>query len=197
MSNTFSLKQIERQAWTRYFEDGLWDIWLGFMYLGGGLRSLTGNLWWYLLIAAGVLLLIGGKRWITVPRLGYIKFSPWRETRQMRLKIIVVAAVLLTAVLVFWGLRGGWAYTGWLFVLLVPALFLLMAYMMDFPRLAFYAILIAGTMILTQLYGDPVGAYAQIVLGLLATLIGLAYLLPFLRHNPLPAGQDTERYDHR
>lgn len=190
MSPPLSLQEVERRAWTRYFQDGLWDMWLGLMFLGGGLRSLTGNLWWSLLVAAGVLLLILGKRWITVPRLGAIKFSPWREARQMWLRIIIVAAVVLTAVLVFWGLSAGWPFVGWLFVLLVPAIFLLMAYLMDFPRLAGYAVLIAAMMAITERYGDPLGAYAQIALGAFALLVGLGYFLRFLRRYPRPTGEE-------
>ena len=186
------LHELERKVWTRYFQDGLWDIWLGLMFLGLGLRSLTDNLWWYLLVGAAILVLILGKHWITLPRLGYIKFSAWRRERQMWLRVIIVAAVLLTAVVVFWGISAGFAYAGWLFVLLVPGVFLLMAYLMDFPRLAFYALLIAGMMVITERYGDPLGAYAALAVGGIALAIGLFYLWRFLRRYPtLDAEQTT------
>jgi len=67
MSEMIDLHHVERRAWRLYFQDGLWDIFLGLLFLGTGLRALTGNLWFYLLVLAGVLALILGKRWITLP----------------------------------------------------------------------------------------------------------------------------------
>ena len=82
MSQMINLQDVERRAWTLYFQDGLWDIFFGLLFLGGGLRALTGNLWYYLLVAAGVLVLILGKRWITLPRLGQINTA--RSARRAR-----------------------------------------------------------------------------------------------------------------
>ena len=181
MTNMIDLHDVERRAWTLYFQDGLWDIFLGLLFLGGGLRSLTGNLWFYLLIAAGVLALILGKRWLTLPRLGQINFSPQRRARQNVLRVAILAVVLLTAALALWTALPA----GWIFVVLVPGIFLLMAYMMDFKRLYFYAILIAGFVVITEVYGDPLAAWAQIVAGLVPLSVGLVLLVQFLRRYPV------------
>ena len=50
MSEMIDLHHVERRAWRLYFQDGLWDIFLGLLFLGTGLRALTGNLWFYLLV---------------------------------------------------------------------------------------------------------------------------------------------------
>jgi hypothetical protein len=181
MTDMPNLQVVERRAWTLYFQDGLWDIFLGLLFLGGGLRSLTGNRWFYLLIAAGVLALILGKRWITVPRLGQINFSPQRKARQNVLRVAIFAVVLLTAALALWTALPA----GWIFVVLVPGIFLLMAYMMDFKRLYFYSVLIAAFMVITEVYGDPLAAWAQIVAGLVPLTVGLVLLVRFLRHYPV------------
>ena len=61
-----------------------------------GLRTLTDSLWSYLLVAAGLLLFIYGRKMITLPRLGEIKFGPKRKTRRLTLLILIMVAVALT-----------------------------------------------------------------------------------------------------
>lgn len=182
------LRDVERRAWTLYFEDGLWDIFFGLLFLGGGLRSLTGNLWFYLLIGAGVLILILGKRWITLPRLGQINYSTQRKVRTNVVRLVVLAVMILTVVVYFMGINGAETSDipiGWVFVFMVPGVFLLMAYMMDFTRLYGYGLLVAGFMIVTELYGDPAAAWAQIAAGLVPSLIGVVLLARFLRRYPV------------
>ena len=36
MSQMMNLKDAERKAWTIHYEDGLWDIFFGLLFLGGG-----------------------------------------------------------------------------------------------------------------------------------------------------------------
>ena len=188
MSQMISLQDVERRAWTLYFQDGLWDIFFGLLFLGGGLRALTDNLWFYLLVAAGVLVIILGKRWITLPRLGQIDYSPQRKARQNVVRYVVLAVMIFTAVVYFMGIRGAEPSDipiGWVFVIIVPGVFLLMAYMMDFQRLYGYAVLVAGFMVITELYGDPAAAWAQIVAGLVPLSVGIVLLVRFLRRYPV------------
>lgn len=187
MSRMIDLKGAERRAWTFYFQDGLWDIFLGLMFVGAGLRTLTDNLWFYLLVAAGVLTLILGKRWITLPRLGAITFSPQRKARLAVIRVAALIALIFTAVIFIMVVSGADLSAlpiGWFFVFLVPAVFLLMAYMMDFKRLYGYTLLIAAFMVITEIYGDPLAAWAQIIAGLVPLLTGLGLLVRFLRRYP-------------
>jgi hypothetical protein len=50
MSEKTNLKEIEKKAWASYFEDGLWDIFMDLLMLGMGLRTLTDNVWYTLVI---------------------------------------------------------------------------------------------------------------------------------------------------
>lgn len=187
MSHQIDLQAVERRAWTLYFQDGLWDIFLGLLFLGGGLRSLADHRWFYLLIAAGVLLFILGKRWITAPRLGQIQFSKQRRARQDVVRLVALAVMLFTAavfVLAVTGQELSAIPVGWIFVILVPGLFLLMAYMLDFTRLYGYTILIAIYVVMTELVGDPAAAWAQIVAGLVPLAVGIVLLVRFLRRYP-------------
>ena len=80
------LKKIESKVWTSYFKDGLWDIFFGLMLLTMGLRTLTDNVLFTFGMLAAVLVHILGKRWITVPRLGVVRFS---ETRRKKRSFLI------------------------------------------------------------------------------------------------------------
>jgi hypothetical protein len=182
------LKAVERRAWTLTFQDGLWDIFFGLLFLGGGLRSLTDNLWFYLLVAAGVLILILGKRWITLPRLGQINFSPERKARQNVVRVVALVVLLFTAVIFVLAVSGAdlsGVPVGWIFVILVPVVFLLMAYKLDMKRLYGYTILVAIFMIATELLDNPAAAWAQIFAGLIPLAVGTVLLVRFLRRYPV------------
>ena len=199
MSEMINLQDVERRAWTLYFQDGLWDIFFGLLFLGTGLRNLTDNLWFYLLVLAGVLAIILGKRWITLPRLGQINYSPQRKARQNVVRYVVLAVMIFTAVVYFMGITGAETSEipiGWVFVVLVPGVFLLMAYMLDFKRLYGYAVLVAGFMVITELYGDPAAAWAQIVAGLVPLTVGIVLLVRFLRCYPVVDEEMLARGGH-
>jgi hypothetical protein len=188
MSEMLDLREVERRAWTLYFQDGLWDIFFGLMFLGGGLRALTGSRWFYLLVAAGILVFILGKRWITLPRLGQINYGPGRRARLNAIRLVGFAAVVYTAVVLAMILSGAdlsGIPVGWIFVILVPGVFLLMAYLLDFTRLYGYALLAAAFTVISELYGDPAAAWAQIVAGLVPLVVGIVLLVRFLRAFPV------------
>ena len=188
MSQMLDLRDVERRAWTLYFQDGLWDIFFGLLFLGGGLRALTDNLWFYLLVAAGILVFILGKRWITLPRLGQINYGPQRKTRLNVVRLVGFAAMVYTAVVLAMILSGAdlnGVPVGWIFVFLVPGVFLLMAYLMNFTRLYGYALLAAVFVVISELYGEPAAAWAQIVAGLVPLAVGIVLLVRFLRRYPV------------
>jgi hypothetical protein len=187
MSEMIDLRDVERRAWTLYFQDGLWDIFFGLLFLGGGLRALTDNLWFYLLVFAGILIFILGKRWITLPRLGQIHFSAGRKARTAVVRVVALGAMIVTAVifvLIVTGSDLSGLPLNWLFVIMVPGVFLLMAYMMDFTRLYGYAILVTVFTVLGEFVGDPAAAWAQIIAGMVPLAVGIFLLIRFLRTYP-------------
>ena len=188
MSEMIDLRDVERRAWTLYYQDGLWDIFFGLLFLGGGLRSLTDNFWFYLLVAAGILVFILGKHWITLPRLGQIQFSAQRKARTKVVRIVALGAMIVTAVifiLIVTGSDLSGLPLNWLFVIMVPSVFLLMATMMDFTRLYGYAVLVAVFTVLGEFVGNPAAAWAQIIAGLVPLAVGIVLLARFLRRYPI------------
>jgi hypothetical protein len=187
MSEMIDLRDVERRAWTLYFQDGLWDIFFGLLFLGGGLRALTGNRWFYLLVLAGILVFILGKRLITLPRLGHIDFSPQRKARIKVVRVVALGVMIVTAVifvLILMGVDLSSLPVSWIFVFMVPGIFLLMAYMMDFTRLYGYTLLVAVFTLLGEFVGDPAAAWAQIIAGMVPLAVGIFLLIRFLRTYP-------------
>jgi hypothetical protein len=81
MENKLNLKELERKAWPSFFDDGLWDIYLGVLL---GLMGISGLLDRTSLTEdAGMTIYIGllvitmlafwaAKRFETVPRIGLV-----------------------------------------------------------------------------------------------------------------------------
>ena len=103
MSDQFDLKSIERRAFRSTFEDGLWDMYLGlvmaamavFMY-----RPASGYSPLNIILAVLVTILAynlyrAGKRYITLPRMGQVRFGPIRKRRKAVLAFVLGGLILL------------------------------------------------------------------------------------------------------
>ncbi len=105
MSLVLNLKEIERKAWISVFSDGLYDLWLGWLLLQmGGVYMLsklnTSDLMLTLInlgtYGLSLVLLRLGKRYITLPRMGRVKFSPRRRSRVKLVTVITFVIVGVT-----------------------------------------------------------------------------------------------------
>jgi hypothetical protein len=187
---------LEGRAWRSVFQDGLWDIALGVMFLGVGLSTTLGlgRGWTYVEYAAAVVLSVAlirvGKRRITIPRLGWVKFGPRAERRRLAAFFVPTVGVAVTLALIpLTGImhpRPGWAP-------LVPALAVgviawavlsLVAAAWGFPRLYLHALILGASFFGIELLGTgwPMLAGSVIVLA-----IGVRYLVRFLRLYPKPS----------
>jgi len=190
MAERISLKEVERRAWTSYFEDGLWDIFLGAILLIGGIRSVTDYVWYTLLILPLILVLPLGKRLITTPRLGHVKFGPSREAKQEKAMVALIISVLAIFALLLLG-NSGLALPPKMLIspmmaVWIAVIFGALAYYLDFWRLFAYGLLFAISEVLWGLFGGYIGAMAQTIFGIGVLLIGLFVLARFLRKYPQP-----------
>jgi hypothetical protein len=189
------LEQLERKAWTSYFEDGLWDIFFGLMMLTMGVRALTDNVWFTSMMIAGVLVPSVGKRLVTIPRIGRVKFGPARKARHGKVRAVVAISVLGTLVSLLLGLWTGLYPSGavgaFVLAIWVPLVFGLMAYYMDFGRLYAYGLLFAASAVLWELLGSPAGPIAFSVSGSAALLVGLVLLTRFVGKYPKAAPEES------
>jgi MFS family permease len=212
MAQEISLRQIERKAWTSYFDDGLFDILLGFVLLLPAVSDLfldvlPSRLWEYgiyaILVGLACLAFWGGKRYITVPRLGRVEFGSWRRARRRKTAVIlaiqIIAGMIVMGVLVV--TLGRPSLAGPTFArraLLSAAVGLwvmvgvgLVSYFMDFTRgyliAVFYAVGFGGA----ELLGNAM----MFVLAAAVTIaMGLVVFVRFLREYPVPEeGPSSER----
>ncbi len=109
MNDAMDLKTLEKSAWKSFHKDGLWDIYLGLIlwalaiFLGSGMEVIENDAWrlfaYTLLIGGAFLVFWAGKRYITIPRLGLVKFGPARKRRKLHLALILGGFTLVTLIL--------------------------------------------------------------------------------------------------
>jgi hypothetical protein len=210
MPGMLNLKEIERRAWRSFFVDGLWDIYLGLLLTVMGVNAWLSDLGvpegrtlliYAALVIAAMGLLWAGKKYITVPRIGRVKFGPKRRAKIRIVRLILVGSVVLGLALFAFTLAGGF---GWLaraeldsevfvavlWVVNVLVVFGLGAYFLDYGRLVaigvMFAVAVPADVLIHRLWGADVSPLAFGVPGLLVIAMGLVILARFLRNYPLP-----------
>jgi len=204
MKEPIDLKKLEQKAWTSYYQDGLWDIYLGLLLFILALTStllegLLGDLLKYVvylvLIASAWGLFQAGRRLITIPRLGMAKFSSQRRKKKKRLSLVLGAFVLVNVLLIFftvaanrypatWGrlMPGGLAV--WIFIgVFVGSAIASIAYFNDFTRGYYIAVVYGLTFSMVEVLNNPLVFWAG---GPLVLVPGLVLFARFLRQHPLP-----------
>jgi len=191
VTTPIDLKKIERKAWMSYFHDGFWDIFIGLLMLGMGFNILFDETVWYIVILwLAVLVLIVGRRLITIPRVGRVKFGPARKVKQRKVMAVGAISLLVGLVLSFIPLsvvdppQTVVAAIAWFWIMLI---FGLVAYFMDFKRLYAYGLLFAIAMALVIALDDLIPTIVFLISGGVALLIGLVVLIRFIRKYPRTA----------
>lgn len=210
MSQEIDLKQIERKAFRSTHQDGLWDIFFGLVVIFMAInlyRPESGYSPWNIiifLVGYGVANLIfwSGKIFITLPRMGQVKFGPIRKQRGLHLAIALGVVVLINIGLVILTALG-WAdpeqaaslntfllERGWMDIavaligsMLVGVSMILIAYFNDFTRGFYIAVMASLAVFLMIWLNQPV---FPIILGGLILLPGVVLFIRFLSKYPLP-----------
>ena len=196
MTQNINLKDIEKKVYISYHQDGILDISLGLLILLFGIAMYT-----HLIAFVGLIpILVMGvgylaKKFVTIPRMGYVNFSNARKAKERR----KMSFWLVLGIAVFGAVLIGLAKRN-----ILPGLdsvlqaYPLLALAVIFSSLIFAAALMSGT--------DHLYAYAALVLivlvlcqslyapeplrvifvGALILLCGLLIFIRFLRECPLP-----------
>jgi hypothetical protein len=210
MSQSLDLKALERKAFRSTFQDGLWDLYFGCLLLVNTfIFTFQENeqMPWlkltlaFVLLAGSAALFWLGKKYITTPRLGQVKFGPERRKKGLTLGMILGGFVLFTLALVLITAGAGRspAVDAWLPEVRTPSLLLasflglflgsviaVIAFFNDFPRGYYIAVVTSLGFFLTYLLDTPV------YLGISALLVivpGLVLFVRFLRDHPLPPAE--------
>jgi hypothetical protein len=205
MAQDISLKQMERKAFTSAYQDGLWDIFIGFVLLTWALAPLVtprlGDFWSSAVLFSTwpfVFLVIWlVRRHVVTPRVGAVRFGSWRTGRMMRFNLVMLVLLSLSAVLGAVLALNSTALPDWLqvvpFSLVVLVIFGVTAYFLDFGRLYLYGLLFALSPLvgrwLRLRWGVAHNGY-PLTFGCsaaIAVVIGLYMFARLLREHPLPA----------
>lgn len=204
MSESISLKAVESRAFRAAVHDGLWDVFLGCFALQFGLAPLLsrslGDFWssavflpaWGLLYIAIRLI----RKHILAPRVGVMKFGAARKTILVRVNLVVLVILLVSAGLGTISAFYVDAMPGWLTSALLGLIFLTCcgvgAHVLEFPHLYLYGAMLAlsplvGEWLWTNLgvphHGWPVTFG---ITGVVIITTGLVRFFRILRENPIP-----------
>ncbi len=207
MSQTINLKELERKAWTSYFQDGLWDIYLGLLLLAMAVSALLSDVGFSeslgMTIFIGlevlaVLVLWVGKKLITVPRMGRVKFGPKRKAKLSWVRVVLFISVLVGAGVFVAGLavrsnRPEWLNGTFVFpaawMVNAMVVFSLGAYFLDFNRLyligVMYALAVPLDIVFRQFTDIDLSFIAFGAPAMVILIIGLVVFARFLRDYPL------------
>jgi len=211
MSQNVNLKELERKAWRSFYQDGLWDIFWGLMLLAMAISALLSDIGasepvqlgiMIALEALGILVLFVGKRRITVPRIGRVRFGPKRKRRLSKVRVVLAVSVLVGAALFVAGpVLTGKLSRSMTFEFILPAgwvvnclvVFSLMAYFLDFSRLyligVLYALAVPLDVVQRELSSIDLTFVAFGFPAAVILLMGAVVFVRFLRKCPLSAGE--------
>ena len=210
MEQQIDLRLLERKVWTSFFEDGLWDIYLGALLMAMGIGALISDtgishtatmIIYVLLVGTAFLFLLLGKRYITRPRIGHVNFGPKGKARKRKTRIVFAISVLVglaAFVIALLSARGSLPRSLSMGVLL-PAIwvgnmiivFSLAAYFLRFYRLyligVMFAIAVPLDIVLTALTHQDLTFVAFGIPAMIILIMGGVVLVRFLRKYSIPS----------
>jgi len=203
MAEHIDIKAMEKKAWISTLQDGLWDIYfgllimgMGFSWLGGffGLPETVDVLVTIFGWDTGVILVFFlGKKFITQPRMGFVKFGQIRKKRNKLLGLFIGLMVAFTLITFIFTLIGMFQLQlpGFMVMLLIGLLFItlpfsIIAYFLQLKRLYLYAILGGFGLFISELLVPIIGApYHDIItfggIGFVITITGIIIFIKFLK----------------
>lgn len=188
MEDPLDLDKLESSAFRAYFEDGMFDMFFGLMFILGAFRSMTDSPIFSLSILVAVLVPVLGKRAITYPRLGQVKFREHREKGLFRVMWVTVVLVLVSAAI--FGLNSatdfleGRLVGDLVFGIMFIGITAVLGQYFEYPVLVVHGVIFAVIALTNGLAGSDVGAVVGLVGGSISIIIGLVNLTTFLRKYP-------------
>jgi len=202
-----SLKDLEKSMYRVSIQDGIIDIQIGLMLLMFVLpiylSDRLGDFWSSMIFLPLWILILYGfrafRKRIIQPRVGQIQYGTYRKKRLKRLNIIILVFNLFALLLGVLSFIQFNEVSGWIvsarFSIIILLGFSLAGYMLDFPRLYIYGIMISAAPVvgeyLYQIHGFSHHGF-PITFGFLSAVLvvtGLIILVRLLKKYP---AQDEE-----
>ena len=201
MNEKIDLKKVEKQTYQFTFTDGIYDIAYGslifFIAIAPILREILYPSYIIFLILPPSLIIILGKIFITVPRIGIVKFNQNRTKSRNKIGLLIAILLPITVIMVvltFLGLYN--IKVGGHIVPIGAGLFVIIllstiAYVSDYPHFYLYGVSLGlGQPLATlikPIFGEPL--HYLISFGISGTLIliyGIITLIKFIKKYPIP-----------
>ncbi len=148
-----------------------------------------GWIFWFVAVSAYA----AAKRILTIPRIGFVKFSPHRAKAMQTIALIVFSLFALLGVVAFMQTEGGGTPL-WLLIAIenymlvigvsVATSFCALGYTFRIKRMYAYALMTLIMFVTGHFLSYPLHYYLTL-LGTLILLFGLAMLIRFIRRYPL------------
>ena len=206
ITQEIDLDKLEMKAWRVNFEDGIFEIYLGFLIIFLGSFTFVSDLVplaVYYTVIMGITM-IGGfifmlaKKYISKPRIGKIKYGKKRKRRKITIVLVNVAYIIMLFIMLFVinsNMVNIDLIPDYLYILLIALLFItlplcIIAYLIQYPRFYFTAVLF-GTGIFLSEFLIPYITYplsnvvSFSIVGGIVVILGLYYLMKFIKKYPL------------
>jgi hypothetical protein len=194
------LKRIEKKAWTSFYRDGMWELALGLAMMIIWLDMITQDRLVWLMPAALIVVPLSIyliKRFVVIPRIGYVKFGDERRARNYKAVAVLVVSVLIGIAMAF--AAGGmipdfqtWLGENWIpifFLFKALIIFCLLAWLMDYPPLYYSGTVFALALGLGSLFHTH---FIFLAAWLLILVPGIYMFIRFLMKYPL-SGEEAVR----
>ena len=205
-----NLTDIEKKAYRSTFQDGIWDLFLGSTLLTFAVLALLSNrgmpesrqmIVLIVLQGAAVAFFIAGKKYVTVPRMGFVKFGRQRKGKIRKSHLVLLGSAVVGAVAflvasqVIHGTQAGQPrpidFMPLVWAVNAIAVFGLLAHYLDCPRLYGYGVLFALPFpvdrAIRTFAGVDLSPVAFAVPAIVILAIGAVLLVSFLHRYPRPA----------
>ncbi len=194
MDTSSDIRKFEKKVYMSYNRDGIWDLLLGIWFLSTGILFAYEMVFMMGITAAIFIPVLPQiKKAVTVPRLGYVKFSPERQDqinlgRKKMVYMNLIAVLLgLFAFAAFMGegdLRDTFRDLGLIpFGIVLSALIGAVGLFFALRQFIVYAVLTLVVFVAAHFAGSH-PAFYFLVPGLIFTIVGLVMLTLFLRRYP-------------
>jgi len=205
MKENINLKELEKKAYQFTFKDGIYDIAWGALLISIAIAPILREIIYLgyiiFLVLPAPLIIILGKKYITTPRIGIVKFNKTRRKAQKRIKLISsiliplsILLVILTAIGIFPGNLG--AMLGGYAIPVGAGIFAIVflcgaAYLIDFPHFYIYGIIIGLGIPVADILHNTIGPPLDNLLtfgitGIILLIFGVFTMSQFLQKYPIP-----------
>lgn len=196
MEEKINLKQLEKHAEASIYQTGLVDISIGQVFLVSSLAMIFVDIRYYIyvLFLFPIIFLSYAIKYIAKPRMGVVKLKRDRIRKRKLFGITITLFLLMLISVTLFGdinkitdfMDIRWFISGIILLICVAV-----AYFTNFDRMYIYAFLIAWAFVLSEILKESprfniYGDYVYLVVSIILLVIGIVYLIRFLRKNPLP-----------